>query len=69
MKRDLTLFVLLAVNWQLWSGHTEPLILAFGLLSCILVTLLSRRRNPIRFPESGRPKEWPKKAAAGGVSP
>ena len=45
MKRDLILFVLLAVNWQLWSGHSEPLILAFGLFSCILVTLLSRRMD------------------------
>ena len=45
VKRDLTLFVLLAVSWQLWSGHTEPLILACGLVSCILVTLLSRRMD------------------------
>jgi multicomponent Na+:H+ antiporter subunit E len=39
-------FLLLASAWLMWSGHytlDSPLIAAFGLLSCLAVTLLSRR--------------------------
>ena len=45
VKRDLVLFLLLAAIWQLWSGHTETLILVFGLLSCLIVTLMARRMD------------------------
>ena len=45
VKRDLVLFLLLAAVWLLWSGHTETLILAFGLVSCVAVTLLARRMD------------------------
>ena len=31
--------------WQLWSGHTEPLILAFGLISVLGVMVICRRMD------------------------
>lgn len=34
-------FLLLFSVWLLWSGHTEPFLLALGVLSCALVTWLS----------------------------
>jgi multicomponent Na+:H+ antiporter subunit E len=34
---------LLAAIWLLASGHTSPLLLAFGALSCLLVVVLSVR--------------------------
>lgn len=45
--RDLTLFVLLALCWLLWSGIYEPLILSFGLASCLLVVWLVHRMDRI----------------------
>lgn len=35
--------LLFIVTWLLWSGHYTPLLLALGLLSCLLVLLLSLR--------------------------
>jgi len=45
LPRPLLTLLLLAGCWLLWSGHTEPLILAFGLGSCLLVTWLSARMD------------------------
>ena len=51
----MSLFVLLAVTWALWSGHlTDPLLLALGAVSCVLVTWLSRRMDA----HDGSPTDW-----------
>jgi len=39
------LAVLLAVAWLLWSGLFEPLLLALGAISCLLVLYLARRMH------------------------
>ncbi len=39
--------VLLAALWLLWSGHTEPLILSFGVASVLLVTWLRARMEAV----------------------
>ncbi len=36
-------FVVFVVTWLLWSGIYQPLVLALGALSCLLVTLLAVR--------------------------
>ncbi len=36
-------FTLLFAVWLLWSGHTEPLIISFGLASCALTVWLTMR--------------------------
>jgi multicomponent Na+:H+ antiporter subunit E len=36
-------FTLLFGVWLLWSGHTEPLLIAFGLASCALTLWLTMR--------------------------
>lgn len=43
MKSVTIRFVLLLAIWLLWSGHTEPLILGFGVASCTLVVWLTSR--------------------------
>lgn len=37
----------LALVWALWSGHSEPLIVGFGVVSCGLVVWLSWRMDAI----------------------
>ncbi len=34
-------------TWVLWSGHLEVLLLGLGVLSCVLVLVLSRRMGVI----------------------
>ncbi len=46
MKKLATL-ALLVVSWLLWSGHFEPLMLCFGLLSCLFVYYLLHRLEVI----------------------
>ncbi len=42
----LALATVLFVFWLLWSGHFgDPLLLGFGVFSCLVVVLLSRRMN------------------------
>ena len=41
------LFITLAVLWLLWSGLFLPLMLAIGLVSCVLVVWLTRRFETI----------------------
>ncbi|MEX0707714.1 MAG: Na+/H+ antiporter subunit E [Woeseia sp.] len=36
-------FLLFSITWLLWSGLYKPIILGFGLLSCVLVTVLAAR--------------------------
>ena len=37
--------LVLVVAWALWSGHGEPLIVAFGALSCLTVFGISQRMD------------------------
>lgn len=59
------LAVALAVLWMLWSGHLEPLLLAFGFLSVAFVVWFSRRMNIVdreSYPFSTLPalsRYWP----------
>jgi len=43
MVRILLLLALLITAWLLWSGHFNPLLLAFGAFSCLLVGYLTQR--------------------------
>ncbi len=43
MRTTVGLFVLLFGTWLLMSGHYTPLLIGFGIVSCALVVLLSRR--------------------------
>ena len=43
MKHVALLALALAAHWMLLSGHTEPLLLAFGLLSIAFVIFMARR--------------------------
>jgi multicomponent Na+:H+ antiporter subunit E len=43
----LALAIALAVLWFLLSGHLEPLVLSFGVLSIAFVAWLSRRMNVV----------------------
>lgn len=41
--RIMSVLLLFIVTWLLWSGHYTPLLLALGLVSCLLVLVLSLR--------------------------
>ncbi len=43
MARTLVRFSVLALLWAAWSGHTDPLIVGFGVVSCLSVVLITRR--------------------------
>ncbi len=43
----ISLGIVLAVVWLLLSGHYEPLILALGLASCVVVVAITRRMDLI----------------------
>lgn len=43
MGRSASLAVSMMVVWLLWSGHYTPLIISFGVLSCLLVVFIARR--------------------------
>ncbi len=43
MGRSLALLAGLAFAWAFWSGHDEPLMIGFGVASCLAVLALSRR--------------------------
>ena len=46
VKHSLVLGLTLFGIWLLWSGHFDlPLMIGFGVVSCLLVVLLSRRMN------------------------
>lgn len=41
--RAVAVFVLLLAAWFFWSGHTEPLLLGLGVVSCAFVAWMSHR--------------------------
>lgn len=43
MARAFALFALLFAVWLLWSGHTDPLLVSFGLVSAAVATYVARR--------------------------
>jgi len=43
MKRRLFTFLLLMAAWLAWSGLFTPLLIGFGVLSCVLVVILTDR--------------------------
>lgn len=45
--KSFALFVGLALLWVLWSGLFKPLLLALGLVSCLLVVWLVRRLDTV----------------------
>ena len=51
--RTVALFISLAVTWAAWSGHTEPLMIAFGIASCLAVLWLALRMGVVD--EEGEP--------------
>ena len=54
MARGLVEFAILFALWLLWSGHTEPLILGLGVLSCGIVAVLSVRMKLLdHLPDGG----------------
>lgn len=42
-QRIMVTALVLASTWLFWSGVYEPLVLGFGVLSCVLVVALARR--------------------------
>lgn len=47
MGHAASLTAVLAVLWLLLSGHYEPLLLGFGVVSCIVVVAISRRMDVV----------------------
>ncbi|MDP6384963.1 MAG: hypothetical protein QGI93_02095, partial [Planctomycetota bacterium] len=47
MLRLLPPMLVLVLAWALWSGHGEPLIVAFGTLSCMAVFGISLRMDRV----------------------
>ena len=43
MLRSLLLFVVLFGTWLSWSGQTKPLLLGFGVGSCLFIVFIVRR--------------------------
>ncbi len=52
MARFLPPLLVCAVLWVLWSGIYEPLMLTFGLASCVLVAWLASRMEMVDKTES-----------------
>ncbi len=57
----ISLGVVLAIVWLLLSGHFEPLILALGLASCVVVVAITRRMDLIDH--EGHPIQLTRRAA------
>jgi len=43
LKYTVSLSLVLFGVWLLWSGHFEPLLLSFGVLSCTVVVVIARK--------------------------
>jgi len=43
--RSVLLGIVLFGTWLLWSGHFTSFLVSFGVVSCLLVVLMSRRMN------------------------
>tara|TARA_B100001167_G_C16630532_1_gene239295 strand:- start:35 stop:508 length:474 start_codon:yes stop_codon:yes gene_type:complete len=41
--RSISLSLILFGTWLLWSGHFEPILLGFGVFSCVFVTFLNKK--------------------------
>ena len=41
--RFISLSIILFGTWLLWSGHFEPILLGFGVFSCVFVTFLNKK--------------------------
>ena len=41
--RSISLSLILFGTWLLWSGHFEPIVLGFGVFSCVFVTFLNKK--------------------------
>ena len=37
--------MILLIMWLLWSGHYTPLLIGFGVVSCVIVLVLTRRMD------------------------
>ena len=44
---SLSLWLILFLFWALLSGHSEPLLIALGMISCALVVLIAKRMYSI----------------------
>ena len=60
MQRTLSLLIVLLAVWLLWSGHTTPLLLVLGLVSCLAVVAIARGMGIVD--EEGAPVELPLRA-------
>ena len=47
MKNAVSLLVVLFLTWLLLSGHYTPLLIAFGVVSCALVVLITWRMDVV----------------------
>ena len=56
-KYSIGLAVVLSAVWLLWSGHTSPLLLTFGAVSCAAVLLIALRMKIVD--REGAPVELP----------
>lgn len=52
MTRFISVFILCACLWLLWSGLFKPLMLMFGLVSCLFVALIVSRLRIVDSEES-----------------
>ena len=58
MNRTLKTALVLVAVWLLWSGHTEPLLLGFGLASVLLVLLITRRMDRFSGADEDEYPSW-----------
>ena len=58
MNRTLKTALMLVAVWLLWSGHTEPLLLGFGLASVLLVLLITRRMDRFSGADEDEYPSW-----------
>ena len=62
MKYTVSLSLVLFGVWLLWSGHFEPLLVSFGVLSCAVVVAIVRRMKIVD--REGAPVELALRALA-----
>jgi multicomponent Na+:H+ antiporter subunit E len=62
LKYTVSLSLVLFGVWLLWSGHFEPLLLSFGVLSCALVVTIARKMRIVD--REGAPVELALRALA-----
>jgi len=62
LKYTVSLSLVLFGVWLLWSGHFEPLLLSFGVLSCAVVVAIARKMKIVD--REGAPVELALRALA-----